>query len=267
MKLLKIHILVLTALTVILVYACTNSTSPQPNGVKNYVPGKTGNYWIYNKIRIDTNNNTIATLNPYDSTTVIGDTLLFGKNLSRIADFDLTTTPIQKLMEMDMYSENSRVFLRSDFINSVIGLNDFTIPFPVTIPDTMLMIADANATTAWSIFTKDVPDVSIPLPNGLGNAILNGAITVNGAFKATENVTIGTQTVAAQKFEISFGFNGKINSFLPIDISRTIDIWFADNIGMVQISLAPFKMTVPLVNLPIGMEGWSKTVIRYHVNL
>ena len=269
MKCLKL-IVILAASVAFLAACSSNDNSTNPQGSKNYMPNTIGTYWIQERYNLDTANNKINTEPIMDSTVVSGKETLFGKLIDSLSVFTLSGTTWQKSNNLFYYKEVPKVYMRSNILTSMIGLQNLPIQLPFTIPDTLMLVADPDG-IVWNLMTITFMEIPINVPQ-FGTGKLGGSFTASEKRELPEFVMVGTQNMTAIKFTIDLTLKCTITLDLipipiPIEIKRYFHIWFVENVGLVKMYLEPTVFNLDLGTTPItfNMDGLVSTVVRYNI--
>jgi hypothetical protein len=253
------NIPILLLLAIILgFYSCSDNSvkSSKPK----YINGDIGSYWIFENIPVDIQNVFDRDSSFIDSTYISDKVRLLDEDCSvfttdNYEDGELSSTTVMYLRE-----EDEKIFTHSGFVTN--AFDNFPMDLPFELEEKWIKIADFND-DLWRVYEVDIDTIEIPL---IGAKML-GKVNVMGSKENMESVNIGENNVNAQKFRLEIVFTGTIIfNGIPIAFNpeRIVDIWIAENIGMVKNFEHPSVIALPFIgDMPI--DGNDRTLIRYKI--
>jgi len=253
-------------LVAFLIVSCSDDSSTNPEKTKNYFPSTTGNYWIFNEYTLDIDNQKenpdIPTI---DSAAITGTEIAFGKTLSKYDVFTLISDIYQKQQEMRLAYESGSFYIRSNYLNSMMKLDNLPIDLPLQLPDSVLKIIDTKSSAEFEVFSKTLKDIPISY-SGI-NATVNGEFKITSKKSAEDVMTINGVNVKTYKYTLPISLTVTIKyGFLSIPISFTTNynLWIAENIGIVKTHLESKNLYVEDV-VDYDYLGFQTELIRYNV--
>lgn len=246
-----LYLFLISIIGSLIVNSCSESTSPTVT--KEYFPGKTGDYWIYEKKSVENKQEKTET----DSTVISGSETVKGKTAMKYNSY----IGGQLFESYFRYSDDAKLYaLPSEMFPSDIKL---LLPSAV-LPDEWVVIADANA-ASWTMFTFNVEN--IPLPFGGTTVMLNGVVTITGNKGGTMSFDVSGKNYSTQEFVTKIAFNGTIKyNSLDIPFSFFVDSksYFADKVGLIKTETA--KQPITFQTLPVyTIEASSRMLTRFSV--
>lgn len=240
------------------VYSCSD------NSVKNsktkYLKGDVGSYWIYENIPVDENYVRETDSSYVDSTFISEKLVILEKECDVYTTHDFEDGFIDDSSTMYLREEDEKIYTHSGFVTS--AFDELPIELPFEIEEEWIKIADFND-DLWLVYDFEVDTVKIPFVN----ASMFGDLTVMGNRSVLEELEIGGKTVLAQKFELELVFDGTIIlGGMPIDFSpeRSMDIWMAENIGLVKSFEHPSEITMPYLGT-LNIKGSERILTKYKI--
>ena len=239
----------------LIINSCSESTTPTVT--KEYFPGKTGDYWNYDRSYKENGVDKTAK----DSTVISGSTTVKGK----VAFKHDTFLDGVYLESYYRYSSDSKLYaLPSELMPKEIMV---LIPSEI-LPQDWVVIADDKATT-WNMFTFNVTDVKFDVSGT--EATLNVVITVSGQKGSTMAMTIGGTSYTTQEFNTKINYVGKVK-YMGSDIDLAFEVisksYFADKIGLVKSETPKQIINISIIgqNIPIyTIEANSRMLTRFSV--
>lgn len=116
------------------------------------------------------------------------------------------------------------------------------------------LVADAKATSAWTIFNGKV-NFDLPI---LGSTDADVKITMKNA--GTQSITINGKATTVDKYSYTANIVATASG-QAINIDVTGSFWVAANIGVVKSNVNSFKL--PILGTPI--EGTERVLVKYTV--
>jgi hypothetical protein len=248
------------ALAVLVMVGCSKEEPTQPSQPKNYMPLAVGNWWVYSRVRLDTNGNVEPGMEWRDSTVVVDTVRIAGKTAYALVSY------------FDGQAGNTTyVALEGNKLYMYIGTSDVRDnPFSVFGP-WMLMVDFSGR--SWSTQAQDsirVDGVELFGYRGtfIGVARLSGRRVGSEAMQIRER----GQTVQAEKFELKQSIIGNLETRggirIPVWYEVPIAMWFAENIGRVSDRTGPASLNFRPPSLPPQQEkfeGEAGELLNYQV--
>ncbi len=268
MRFLKSILLLSATISFFLLSSCSDDTTTNPTDNANYFPSKSGNFWVYESVTKNDQDQDVKTV---DSTVSTGVETKLSKQASvykNFVDGQSTTTSYD-------YVDNQKLFqLIAGFLpdQSTLGF-----PLPLEVPDAWALMADMNATAGWDIATIPLTDLQIDLPGTGPIKIKSGNIKFTGLKGGKSDVTAAGKTFSAQEFTINSIFTSVIsityNGF-PIDVNLNFTIttkrYYADKVGLVKSTALPTTISAKALGtvevFKREFKGSTSTLLRYNVN-
>ncbi|HPI20020.1 MAG TPA: hypothetical protein PKY56_06575 [Candidatus Kapabacteria bacterium] len=255
-------------LVAFLIVSCSDDSSTNPETTKNYFPNTTGNYWIFNEYTLDFDNQKenpdIPTI---DSAAITGTEVAFGKTLSKYDVFTLISDIYQKQQEMRLAYESGTFYMRSNYLNNMMKLDNLPIDLPLQLPDSILKIINTKSSAEFEVFSKTLKD--IPISYGGINATVNGEFKITSKKSAEDVMTINGVSVKTFKYTLPISLTITIKAAIfpipiPISFSTNYNLWIAENIGIVKTQLESKNLYVEDV-VDYDYLGFQTELIRYNV--
>lgn len=274
-KMKKFIILIMLGLAPFVFWSCSDDGDDNPVNptVKNYFPLYVGNYWVYEKYTLDSNNNRISTSLKIDSA--------YCGNVSQEVIKD-STRSVYTLVhyssgmldpEQKFYLSNDQIYQNYQIVPGI----DLSV-FGVNVNDYLniewlLLIDQKNPN--WIGYPQQTLNLdNVEIPN-LGMTV-SMALTLELKGKSIGEGTfaINNKTVKTKDYELDWNISGTIKSPLlgniPLPIqSFTLQTIYklADHIGIVSIKTNSQKVSV--LNNPtlpsFQMLGTEQSLIRYQI--
>jgi len=222
-----------------------------PQSGFDYFPNKLGNYWIYERFTIDSNNNELSASRQVDSLVI----KYTPKILGYVAIGLQTYRGGARVNDTSYYSQ----------IGPILYQYRSPINFPlIQLPRRWVKIADF-VSGGWSVFDTTLNNASI---SGLPFTV-TGTIQANAVRTPNEQITVSGNQFTSQKVVISTIYNITLNQqFLPIPITFNTTsretIWFVDKIGIVKSEVTSARIAIPIIG-NIGIDGSRRNLLRYNV--
>jgi hypothetical protein len=223
-----------------------------PSSGFDYFPRTKGNFWIYERFTLDSNNNNQAATRQVDSLVI--------EYTPKIQGYDA--------FGLQTYRANQRIADTSYYaqIGPILYQYRSPINFPLLqFPRRWMKIADFVG-GSWSVFDTTLNNASA---SGLPFTI-SGTIQSNAIRTPNEPVTVNGNQYSAQKVVTSTIYNITLNQqFLPIPITFNTtsreSIWFVDGIGIVKSEVTSAKIAIPILG-SLGIDGNRRNLLRYNVS-
>jgi len=222
-----------------------------PQSGFDYFPKTLGNYWVYERFTIDSNNNELIASRQEDSLVI--------KYTPKILGYDA--------IGLQTYRAGARVNDTSYYsqIGPILYQYRYPINFPlIQFPRRWMKIADFVG-GGWSVFDTTLNNASAA---GLPFRI-SGTIQATATRTPNEQVSVNGNQYTSQKVVISTVYNITLNQqLLPIPITFNTtsreSIWFVDKIGIVKSEVTSAKIAIPILG-SFGIDGNRRNLLRYNV--
>jgi hypothetical protein len=249
------------ALAALVMVGCSKEEPTQPSQPKNYMPLAVGNWWVYSRVRLDTNGNVEPGMEWRDSTVVVGTVRIAGKTAYALVSY----IDGEALDTTYMALEGNKLYIYLDTSRM------FESPFRLFGP-WMLMVDFSGQ--SWSTQAQDsvrVDNVDFFEYTGTFIAVAR----LSGRRLGSEAVQIRErgQTVQAEKFELKLSLIGNFEAQgirFPVQYEIPVAMWFAENIGQVAYRIGPESVNVqpppPLPPQRMKVEGGAaRVLLNYQV--
>lgn len=243
---------------VLLVYSCSDNSVK--NSKSKYLKGDVGSYWIFDNIPVDENYMREIDSSYVDSTFISGKLVVLDEECDVYTTHNYEDGSIDDSTTMYFREENEKIYTHSGFVTG--AFDELPIELPFEIEEEWIKIADFND-DLWLVFDFEVDTVKIPFIN----ASMFGDLTVMGNKSILEEIEVGDKSVLAQKFELELIFDGTIIlAGMPIDFSpeRMMDLWIAENIGLVKSFEHPSEITMPYLGT-LNIKGNERILTEYKI--
>lgn len=284
MKKMKNITLVIFALSLVFLASCSdddnNSISENGPKVSTSFPSSVNSYWVFDSYYYDSTN----TKQFASRDSIVNTAILTKDGKSNV----ILQTQYSLYPESDSYEisdstyyvvESNKLYINSDILSKQLpsdqeaGENMFGDI--LNIDQDWLLVANSDASN-WDIYSKTIPEspvkfMEIPF-------LVNGTMDIKGQKSTVENVTIGSQTVKAQKYIVNMDikllgkveYSGQKIDAVNITIKGPMTYWIADGIGIVKKSSAgmtiAFKFTT-LAKTFMQLEDFESTEGKDESNL
>ena len=240
----KIILLILAGIAPFIFWSCSDDDTPVNPGTSNYFPMTIGNYWVYEKYGLDSNNNRISTTLQIDSVYCNATTQEVINNTTQTVYTYTHHSSALANPDQQFYVSNDQIYQKYQILP---GLDLTSLGFNVRdyIPiDWMLLIDQKNAN--WTSFPKqtiNIPSLNIPNISDLSlNLEMIGKSVGTGTF-IYQNKTINTKN-----YELDWNVSGTLKSgnftvAIPAFTLKTV-YKLADGIGIVSIITNSQKVSI-----------------------
>lgn len=214
----------------------------------SYFPMSAGSWWIYETYDLNQDQSRNLSTLEFDSVAVTGTETIDGKTASVFS----TWTEGEKQNDKYHYVEESKLYINAS------ALLPATLPKEIDLGSELVILADFFGST-WTLKTQAIDDIDATF--GDYDVTLNGTLTISGAKKGTETITVDGIDYNCQEFELSYNYAGKIKYMgYPLDINFTLKrhFFFADGKGLIQDLFESNKVSisVPIIGeIPFDIPG------------
>lgn len=257
----KKQILTLTALLGIslMLFSCSDDkvTTPEEKEDVTYFNNDIYSY-TYDEYDLDTTNSPINTTRHQDSLTF---TQILTKDGKSSTEFNVLTNVDGSYADagQEYYAgEPNKLYAHLSVFQSMfanVESNGFTLSALFDSAGDWFLIADAKATSAWTLFDGKI-NFDLPI---IGSTDADVKITMKN--DGSNSVTIDGKTATADKYSYTANIKATTNGQV-IDIDVKGSFWVAPNIGVVKSNVNSFN--VPLIG---GIEGTERVLVKYTVQM
>ncbi len=252
---------------VLIVAACSDDKKNPVNNdpqstTKNYLPMKSGSFWIYDTYDLDMQNQVNPETKQIDSVVAGEKSIYLEKEATKLKQF----VDGELNANYHFYTEEKSIFAESNYI---LPLNSgFGLPID-KITNQWVKIADFDGTN-WDVLSYQFADESISMPQLPSGIKLNADYKVTAA-RSAGNVAIpyGDTNLDAVEITLSHTVTGSISYLLfsfPITFTITQKLYFAKDIGIVKVITQSQKININLGvagSQTIDVPGHQKTLTNY----
>jgi hypothetical protein len=223
---------------------CKSGTTSPSDTTPDYMPMKTGNYWVYERYDLDSSGNRSG--GPYTDSVVVG---VATQVAGRTAYPYYTYSSDNPGPDTTYYSKDADGSIWQ-YMSFSAG-TEFGLP---EIPARWVKVTSASSETSWTVldttFTVLIPNVPIPV---------TVQFKATGAKAGSESLTLGGKSYTAQKFTqtVTISVAGIANANLTNTTS------FVSTIGNAK-SRMTYTATIP--GSPNEAGGSEQVLVRWKVN-
>jgi len=222
-----------------------------PQAGFDYFPKTKGNWWVYERFTIDSNNVEQQNTRQEDSLVIEYTPKILGLDAIGLQTYRAK----QRIADTSYYSQ-----VGPSLYNYRSPIN-----FPLLqFPRRWIKIADFIG-GSWSVF-----DTTLNNASGTGLPFtVSGTITSNANRTPNEQITVSGNQYTSQKIVISTIYNITLNQqFIPIPITFNTTsretIWFVNKVGIVKSEVSTAKVSIPIIG-NIGIDGNRRNLLRYNI--
>jgi hypothetical protein len=254
----KKQLLTLTALLglSLMLFSCSDDTTTEPDNKEDVSYMNTSiNSYTYNEYDLDSNNTEISETRHQDSLSYTQETNKDGKAASEYKVY--TNTEGSYMEDGNEYyaGETNKLYAHLSVFQSMfanIESNGFTLSALFDSAGEWFLIADAKATSAWTLFDGQL-NFDLPI---LGSTDADVKITMKN--DGTNSITIDGKTSTADKYSYTANIKATASGQV-IDINVGGAFWVAPNIGVVKSNVNSFKL--PIIGTDV--EGTERVLVKY----
>lgn len=247
-----------------------NPTNNPEDLTDNLFPLIMNNYWLFDKITLDSVNkpdsNVPATK---DSAFIAGTDIKLSRQASILRHIRKVGTG-NSFPDQFYYMENSKIYAHSDIITNFTGYDDLDVELPLKFDEQWFLMIDPKA-ESWKIAEQSFEDDTLVIAQGT-YVIFSGKLTLNGRKSGTTNITIKGKSHKAHIFDLNLALDANTvivvgtNATPPqkMKFDRDITFWFVNNIGLVKHKLESIAYSVPFVGFQ-KFPGYESTIYDYLV--
>lgn len=226
--------------------SCKSGTT-NPNEPANLLPLTEGNYWVYERYELDSNEQRTGAPT-YDSVVVGAAIQLAGRQAYPLYSFSDDDTHDTTYLSKDA---EGNIWQYMDF-SAGDAVPGFELP---ALPPRWVKIVSVSSETSWTTLdttlTLQVP--GIPIPQTL-------SIKVTNAKAGTDTVTVSSKSYTAQKFTMTYDVRvASLGNF-----SGTTTYSYVASIGRAK-DRSITTINIPLAGITNQKSGSEAVLIRYYV--
>lgn len=229
-----------------------NSTNNNSES-SSLLPLKTGNYWIYDYWDLDATNQAVESSHTVDSVYVEKDTTLYNYAAYKYVSVSNGSKSITCLR-----TDNAKVYASESFF---VNISQLGLPIDASqfdLPHAWYLIADNNATSTWTLFSKSVDNLQF---NGIS---FTANLNITGKKGNSFAVTFNGINYTAQNFVITYSVKIGSASMVLFDLTYDNNYAFIKGIGFYKVNSDYKKVNVPL-SQPYEMFGTLTQLLRYQL--
>lgn len=208
------------------------------------MPFDIGNYWVYSKHQLDTNNVVISANPGRDSLFASGNILKLSKTANYMTTFSKVDLSSQYVSGADQffYEEGGITFTHSSWFDDLMNFGASGLPLPFEMTEQWLKLIDP-ANNEWLMYSKAFENT----PFSFGT--LTGNLTLTGINLGTSNVTVsGHLYNDTRMINYKFVFTGTATTQLgviPLNLERVLSVWYAPSVGRIKTKMNSMRFYIP----------------------
>lgn len=227
------------------------------------LPLDEGNYWVYSKLQLDSNNATINANPGRDSLIAAGIVSILGKSANSQAMFskvDLSTN-YTKGSDQYYYEENSVIYTHSNWFDELMNFGSGGLALPFSIDEQWLKLVDPNA-SEWMIYTRNFNNETLSF------GTLTGTLTLMGINLGTSTAQVsGKSYPNTRQINVKFNFVGNAITALgtiPLNLERVLSVWYAPAIGKIKVKMNTMRFVIPGL-MDQWIPGYEQNLTDYRL--
>lgn len=258
----KKQLLTLTALLGIslMLFSCSDDkvTTPEEKADVTYLNTNISSY-TYNEYDLDTSNVEKPETRHQDSLSHQQETTKDGKAATEYSVFTNVEGGYMEDGSEYYAGETNKLYAHLSVFQSLfanVESDGFSLSALFDSAGNWFLIADAKATSAWTLFDGKV-NFDLPI---LGSTDADVKITMKNA--GSQSITINDKATSADKYSYTANIKATASGQV-IDINVTGEFWIAPNIGVVKSNVKSFFL--PIIGTPV--EGSERVLVNYTVQV